>query len=71
MATTGKQDRVEKYLVIGRCEDDSSVKFPFYWSEEIIEEAKKLGFNVIDLKRENFTEEKFTRHITEKNPSFI
>lgn len=71
MATTGKQDSVEKYLLIGRCEDDSSVKFPFYWSEEIIEEAKKLGFNVIDLKRENFTEEKFTRHITEKNPSFI
>lgn len=60
-----------KCILIGRCDCDSAVKFPYYWCEEIIQEAKKKGLEVIDLKRENFSEEKITKHITNKKPQFI
>ena len=71
MATTGKQDSIDKYVLIGRCDCDDNVKFPFYWSEEIIKESKKLGYKVVDLKRENFNEEQFGKHIEEKNVLFV
>lgn len=72
MAITREQNSViDRYILIGRCDCDNNVKFPFYWSEEIIIEATKLGYRVIDLKRENFIEEKFTKHTTDKNPLLI
>lgn len=39
-------------ILIGRCEHDDSVRFPFYWCEEIIKIAKEKGFEVIDLQNE-------------------
>lgn len=71
MAITREQNNIDNYVLIGRCDCDSIVKFPFYWSEEIIKEAEELGFKVIDLKRENFIEEKLTKHINEKNPLLV
>lgn len=71
MAITREQGNIDKYILIGRCDCDNIVKFPFYWSEEIIKEAGQLGFKIIDLKKENFTEEKFTRYINAKNPLFV
>jgi len=58
-------------IIIGRCSCDETVKYPFYWSEELIEEAKKIGYNVIDLKNENFIEQNFSKHMQEQNPRFV
>jgi hypothetical protein len=71
MAIETKQNNIDNYILIGRCDCDSVVKFPFYWCEEIIDEAEKVGINVIDLKRENFSEEKVTKHINDKKPRLI
>lgn len=66
-----QNSNIGKYVLIGRCECDNTLRFPFYWAEEIKQKALNLGFQVIDLQRENFIESKFTRMVIEKNPSFI
>lgn len=71
MVSKTKQDSLTNSVLIGRCDCDDVVKFPFYWCEEVIKEAEKLGFNVIDLKRENFIEDKFNKLIVVHNPNFI
>ena len=58
-------------IIIGRCSCDEIVKYLSYWCEEIIEEANKINLNIIDLQKENFTEEKFSKHIKENNPKFV
>lgn len=72
MAITREQNsNISKYVLIGRCECDNSVRFPFHWAEEVKQQAQNLGFQVIDLQKDNFTEDKFAKMVTEKNPSFI
>jgi len=39
-------------IIVGRCKCDSMVQYPFYWCEELISEAKKFNFKVIDLQEE-------------------
>ncbi len=58
-------------IIIGRCLCDDVVKYPFYWCEELIEEANKNGITVIDLQKENFTEEKISKLSEQHNPKFI
>lgn len=58
-------------IFIGRCECDSSVKFPFNWANLIIEEAEKLEIDVIDLKREDYIETKTKEHIESSKPFFV
>ncbi|MBT4377120.1 hypothetical protein HOD29_07145 [archaeon] len=58
-------------ILIGRSDCDNMVKFPFYWAEEILSEAQKLGFDIVDLKRENFTEEIFKRRVENDDPFLI
>lgn len=71
MASKTKQNCLKKYILIGRCECDGIVSFPFFWAEELIPFAKTKNFDVIDLKRENFCKDKIKTHIEEKNPSII
>lgn len=59
------------HILVGRCECDSTVRFPFWWAEEIISFAKENQFEVIDLQKENFCETKFDKYVKEKSPSFI
>lgn len=47
MASETKQS---KSIIFGRCSCDQIVKYPFYWCEELIQEAKDKGYNIIDLK---------------------
>ena len=58
-------------IIIGRCLCDDVVKYPFYWCEELIEEANKNGITVIDLQKENFTEEKISKLSEQHNPKFV
>lgn len=57
-------------IIIGRCACDDAVKYPYFWCEEIIKEAEGK-FNVIDLKKGNFTEDKLSRLIKQENPKII
>lgn len=65
----GKAERCSS-IIIGRCSCDNVVKYPYYWCEEIIREAQGK-FDIIDLKKENFTEEKFSRLVKQKNPKIV
>ena len=58
-------------IFIGRCDDDPIVTFPFHWAEQIKEEAEKLELDIIDLQKENYTEEKARRCIEEYAPFFV
>ena len=58
-------------IFIGRCKCDSHLKFPFNWANRIIEEAEKLELDIIDLKIEDYTEEKTTKYIKDSNPFFV
>ena len=58
-------------IFIGRCDDDPMVTFPFHWAEQIKEEAEKLEWDIIDLQKENYTEEKAMRCIEEHAPFFV
>lgn len=58
-------------IFIGRCECDSHLKFPFNWANLVVEEAEKLELDIIDLQKENYTEEKTSGHIKSSNPFFI
>jgi len=71
MVTAGNKNKLNKCVLIGRCDHDSTVRFPFYWAEEIILKAKEKGFNVIDLQGNNFIEAKFTKHVSEQEPGLI
>lgn len=62
---------IDNSIIIGRCSCDDVVKYTSYWCEEIIEEANKTNFNVIDLQKENFIEEKFSTLMEEHNPKFV
>lgn len=66
-----EQNNLKISILIGRCECDNVVKTPCYWCEEIISKARELNFDVIDLKKENFIEEKFKRYVEEHSPEFI
>jgi len=71
MVDKAEQDKPSQSIIIGRCNCDEVVSYPFYWCEEVIKEANKIGINIVDLKKENFVEEKITRHIEQHNPDFI
>ena len=58
-------------ILIGRTDCDADAKYPFFWCEEIIKHSKENGFNVIDLKKDNFIEEKFNNLIKKNNPQYI
>ncbi len=58
-------------VFIGRCDCDSHVKFPFNWSELIIEEVEKLELDLVDLQKENFDEERTNKHIQTHNPFLV
>lgn len=58
-------------ILIGRCNDDPMVIFPFHWANVIKEEAEKLELEIIDLQKENYVEEKITKCIEENNPFFL
>lgn len=58
-------------VLIGRCDDDPTVIFPFHWAEQIKEEAEKLEWDIIDLQKENYTEEKTGRYLEEYAPFFV
>lgn len=60
-----------KPVLIGRCYYDQYVRFPFHWAEEIKDEAERLSFKVIDLQKENFTEDGIDKSIKEHDPFFI
>src|SRR3989344_4374044 len=65
------QTKQSNSIIIGRCSCDSVVKYPFYWCEELIKEASKIGYNVVDLKNENFIKDKFLKQIETHNPNFV
>ncbi|MBI5797493.1 hypothetical protein HZA98_01155 [Candidatus Woesearchaeota archaeon] len=72
MVTKTKQNSpIKEFIIIGRCCCDKVVKYPFYWCEELIDEANKIGLNVIDLKKENFIEEKISKQIKKHNPRYV
>lgn len=58
-------------IFVGRCECDAHLKFPFNWANSVVEEAEKLELDVVDLQKENYSEEKTSRHIKNSNPFFI
>lgn len=68
MAGKTKQDNS---IIIGRCSCDEVVRYPFYWCEELIREAGEKKINIIDLQKENFTEEKVSKQIEKHNPRLI
>jgi len=71
MVNKTKQNSLISPILVGRCDCDEHVKFPFYWCEEIINKSEQLGIKVIDLKKENFSELKFKKNIEEQNPKLI
>jgi len=71
MVSKTGQDNLKISILIGRCECDNIVKYPYYWCKEIIDKAIELNFHVIDLKKENFIEEKFKGSVEEHNPQFV
>ncbi len=60
-----------KTILIGRCRHDPRVKYPFYWMERVISEARKLGFDVIDLKDDKFDNERLKRLLYTKQPFMV
>jgi len=54
-----------------RIKDDIPTNYIFYWAEEIVQEAKLLGFEVIDLQNENFEESKIKEMIDKHDPFLI
>ena len=60
-----------KIILIGRCSHDDKVKYPYYWMEKVKKEAKKLGFDVIDLKDINFDRNKLISMLKEKQPFMV
>jgi len=60
-----------KTILIGRCSHDNIVKYPYYWMEKIITEAKRLNFNVIDLKDINFERKKLKKLLKDKQPFLV
>ncbi len=60
-----------KCVLIGRCEHEGILKFPYYWCEEIIDFAKNANVKVIDLQHSNFCEDKFNTQVTEHKPELI
>lgn len=68
---TKQSPLIKESILIGRCSCDKVVRYPFYWSEEIIDEANKLGMNVIDLKKENFIEQNILKHLNKHNPRYV
>lgn len=71
MVSKTEQDSLKSFILIGRCNCDSVLNPPYYWCEEIINKAVELNFNIIDLKKEKFIEEKFKKCIEEHSPEFI
>ena len=58
-------------IFIGRCECDSSVKFPYNWADLIKEEAEKLEIDIIDLQREDYIEINTREQIESSKPFFV
>ena len=71
MASKTKQDSVITYILIGRCECDEMVAFPFFWAEDLIPYARERKFDIVDLKRKRFCKEQVKKHIEDKNPTLI
>ena len=61
----------DKVILIGRCSHDSDVEYPHYWMEEVISEARKLDFEVIDLDGKNFRKKTVTKILKEKQPFMV
>ena len=58
-------------VLIGRCNHETTVRFPYYWCEEIIDFARSAKIKVVDLQSDNFCEEKFNSQVEEHNPELI
>ena len=71
MAPKTKQDNLMPYILIGRCECDEMVAFPFFWAEDLIPYARERKFDIVDLKRKRFCKEQVKKHIEDKNPTLI
>lgn len=58
-------------MIITRPEHDAGTRYLSRWSEEIIEEAKKKGIEVIDLQREKAIRREFEGRVKKFNPEFV
>ncbi len=63
----------DKVILIVRTikKDDHATRYIFSWAESIKIDAELLGWKVIDLQNENFTEEKMKKMVEEFDPSII
>lgn len=60
-----------KTILIGRTDYDKDTSYPFAWAEQILINATKNGWEVIDLPKEKFNREEIEKCSMEKNPGFI
>ena len=58
-------------ILIARVDHDSSTKYIFNWAELIKKEAELMGFYVIDIKNEDFEEQKMKKIIEQYDPFLI
>lgn len=58
-------------FLITRPKYDETTHYLFYWSQEIIELAKKKSIQVLDLAKERANKKEFVSIVTKKQPLFI
>ena len=58
-------------VLITRPNDDPILNFLYFWTEEIIKEAKERGYNLLDLKGSKSNRKDLESYINKSNPSFI
>jgi len=66
-----KDIKETRSILVGRCDHEIRVSYPFHWTQSVISKAKELNFNILDLKNENYVEEKFNSMIQIHNPFFV
>lgn len=60
-----------KTVLITRPNDDQTLNFLYYWTELIVDEALKRGFNLLDLKGNKATSKNLESYITKNDPSLV
>lgn len=60
-----------KTVLVTRPNHDPTVNYLYFFAGEVIEEAKKKNFHVLDLKGEKATRDNFESYIKSKHPNFI
>lgn len=61
----------QRTILICRCIHDIETKYFYSWLEPVIDEARRMGLNVIDLKGDDFNKEKFEDAIKEHDPFLV